>query len=598
MWTRVVLSCLAACGDNHRLETRITGQLWADANGNGVRDADEEPIAGVVVFVNLDNDPTVNANDPAARTASDGTYELIVPGPGTYDVRPQLPFGLRFGGVARKPRPRPAHIIGGTDAAVGEFSFMASVGFAFEGTVIPFCGGALVSDKHVVSAAHCSAGFPEADAGVLAGTIDPSIGAVFDVAQIQSHNAFDFLAEHGHDIALWTLSEPIDLEAEGLFTIEMLDETTAELAAAGTLATTIGFGVSDRDSALLQRVHVPVVSAEECNIAYPTVMNFETQICAGAPEGGIDSCQGDSGGPLLVRDEARQQWMHAGVVSYGEGCALPAFPGVYARTSALSDWVKEHALDSSEAITVTIDAPATTTVADFPARRTTRPFVGPIAPRWQLTHLDVPSLIAPNTPFAVGWNILTDTPDLTGFSCELAHDVLTGPPAAPIPCGLGRTTATVAGYPTGLFGARLVVTRDGLTFERNIDVTSGEPSSTESLGALTARDPSDPDLSGFADFHLDYFDVGGLSGTKAFAIEVEATSPFAPTLTLYDLAERDFVSGGGLISSGKPTPAGNQRIFVLPEAGKTYLVGVSSAEPAALGGYKIRIVNDGTLTPR
>ena len=63
----------------------------------------------------------------------------------------------------------------------------------------------------------------------------------------------------------------------------------------------------------------------------------EKQICAGYDEGGKDTCQGDSGGPLLVPFNDR--WVQMGIVSYGNGCAKPRFPGVYTRVSYFIPWI-------------------------------------------------------------------------------------------------------------------------------------------------------------------------------------------------------------------------------------------------------------------
>ena len=106
-------------------------------------------------------------------------------------------------------------------------------------------------------------------------------------------------------------------------------------------------------------------------------------------------------------------------------------------------------------------------------------------------------------------------------------------------------------------------------------------------------DPVDPDYS-FAMFHVDYYDITGLAGTRAFAIEARSAA-FTMFLTLYDLDQRDFANGGGILEIGEIMMNGNTRLVVVPEAGRRYLIGVSSLEMDATGGYTVSIVNDGAL---
>ena len=63
----------------------------------------------------------------------------------------------------------------------------------------------------------------------------------------------------------------------------------------------------------------------------------------------IDTCQGDSGGPLMIYTRNRQ-WAIAGITSYGYGCALPPYAGVYTRMVAYSSWI--NSLNVPGAITV------------------------------------------------------------------------------------------------------------------------------------------------------------------------------------------------------------------------------------------------------
>ena len=95
-----------------------------------------------------------------------------------------------------------------------------------------------------------------------------------------------------------------------------------------------------------QYVQVPVITNTACKSdygldIYGDEIITDSMICAGYPgEGGKDSCQGDSGGPLVCNKDGKA--IIAGVVSWGERCALRDFPGVYSRTTHVLDWIKAN----------------------------------------------------------------------------------------------------------------------------------------------------------------------------------------------------------------------------------------------------------------
>ena len=92
----------------------------------------------------------------------------------------------------------------------------------------------------------------------------------------------------------------------------------------GENVTVSGWGVMSEDegsiSNVLNAVDVPIVSNEDCKVAYKQRVNKD-HVCAGLRQGGKDSCQGDSGGPLIRRRGGQSELV--GIVSFGYGCAQP-----------------------------------------------------------------------------------------------------------------------------------------------------------------------------------------------------------------------------------------------------------------------------------
>jgi len=95
-------------------------------------------------------------------------------------------------------------------------------------------------------------------------------------------------------------------------------------------------------SNVLRQVVLPIVSYKVCKdkMASAGIRLTDNMLCAGYMEGGKASCSGDSGGPLVCKQGDR--WLQYGVVSFGKGCALPNFPGVYADVVNLLPWIEQN----------------------------------------------------------------------------------------------------------------------------------------------------------------------------------------------------------------------------------------------------------------
>ena len=236
---------------------------------------------------------------------------------------------------------RTVRIVGGTQVPDNRYPWMASIYFRVaDNRFLPGCGGSLISDRWIVSAAHCfvNGGVPADPNNVafLLGATDlTSDDGIFNVvSRIVVHPEYNPNTQE-NDIALLELPQPVGFEPITLPSVANPVPIDGELAtAAGWGATSEGGPQSNQ----LLEVDLPIVAHNACLPFYQNSLNQPLMLCAGGvPFGGRDSCQGDSGGPLFVI--RADQVVQAGIVSFGVGCARPGIPGIYTRMIAYTDWI-------------------------------------------------------------------------------------------------------------------------------------------------------------------------------------------------------------------------------------------------------------------
>ncbi|XP_065366760.1 serine protease 53-like [Calliphora vicina] len=201
------------------------------------------------------------------------------------------------------------------------------------------CGGSIYKANVIVTAAHCIYNRKAESFIIVAGTNNRNgaDGAVSRVSKIIMHENYNSSITN-NDVALMILSTPLPLNGVTIAPITLASEAPRH----GAKAVITGWGTTAAGGSLsnkLLEVQVPIVSNDRCDALYAAFYGpgriTDSMICAGIQGvGGKDACQGDSGGPLLVNHQL------AGVVSWGRGCALPNYPGVYTNVAAFKNWIE------------------------------------------------------------------------------------------------------------------------------------------------------------------------------------------------------------------------------------------------------------------
>ncbi|KAF0296009.1 Trypsin-1 [Amphibalanus amphitrite] len=241
---------------------------------------------------------------------------------------------------------RVTRIVGGEATEVNEYPWQ--VGLVNTGNNRPWCGGTVINNQWVMTAAHCTAGESAGNLQVL--LRKHNIGSDsnqirMSVSQIVDHPSYNSRTL-SHDFSLLKLSQTID------FSSLSNQVAPACLPSGGDFvdvdAIVSGWGTLSSGGSrpsVLQDVTVQTMSNAECTSDLGQGQIDSSMICADVDAGGKDSCQGDSGGPLVTDVSGRYTLI--GVVSWGYGCADQGSPGVYSRITAVSSWISQTTAGAS-----------------------------------------------------------------------------------------------------------------------------------------------------------------------------------------------------------------------------------------------------------
>ncbi|XP_077965989.1 uncharacterized protein LOC120335342 isoform X2 [Styela clava] len=232
-------------------------------------------------------------------------------------------------------------IVGGMDADIESWPWQVSIEKSQDKE--HFCGGALISNRFILTAAHCLVAKKKADIRIKLG-----LNHLTETENTQSFNASRVFMHPRYDAQTYDFDIAL-IEIDGNATLS--DRTrkiclppSSHIFHEGQSCWITGWGttsVRGRRSETLQEARVELMTNDQCNRPRWYAGKITPRmICAGDSNGSVDSCQGDSGGPLVCQERGGK-WFVAGIVSWGNGCGVAYKPGVYTRMTEMIHWVED-----------------------------------------------------------------------------------------------------------------------------------------------------------------------------------------------------------------------------------------------------------------
>uniref|UniRef100_A0A663N5K5 Acrosin n=1 Tax=Athene cunicularia TaxID=194338 RepID=A0A663N5K5_ATHCN len=238
-------------------------------------------------------------------------------------------------------------VLGGKDALAGPQPWIVSIQDPWAAGTGHVCGGSLISPQWVLTAAHCTGIFPGTRGNitmwrvVVGATRLTQLGPEAQVRNIKRllvHEDYGNIP-HRQDIALLELDQPVQCSSS----IQLACVPDASLNVSELTTCYVSGWRASTAMDVLQESKVHLIDLNVCNTSrwYAGALHPHN-LCAGSPQGGIDTCQGDSGGPLVCKDSTADYFWLVGVTSWGTGCTRANRPGIYTSTQHFYSWILEQ----------------------------------------------------------------------------------------------------------------------------------------------------------------------------------------------------------------------------------------------------------------
>ncbi|XP_047491837.1 mucin-17-like [Penaeus chinensis] len=275
-----------------------------------------------------------NDDDVFLPEEANNTVSLVKNGAVFHAANPSLiekrtcRCGLRFN----------TKIVGGDPTDIAQYPWQIGLAQKYDNFV--FCGGSIINDRYILTAAHCVDGnYPENLVVRVGETTRSGPAITIDVERITVHEKYSHESIVSYDIALLRLAWPIEF-SESVLPV-CLPNNNKKFSNKKAVVT--GWGKDNSVGNVQERLHevtVKVLSTKKCrkNSEYDKKEVHKNIVCAASRD--KDACQGDSGGPLVVLES--DSYTQIGVVSWGIGCAEPDYPGIYTRVSSYMKWIGDN----------------------------------------------------------------------------------------------------------------------------------------------------------------------------------------------------------------------------------------------------------------